>query len=474
MSSRRLSSDRQYEYSMPMDVDDEYDDNLSQTSQNSDVESDIDEFDSSTAAAALDPLLSAIDDLEGRIITALDNFKLHPGVKSSSNSNSVNSLNSNFESIHVELKETLRPVLEIAAHVGPATARNKWRQSSSVAINTIDAAIEEVYKRLNSDLILPVLLESAQSDAIPAKRAASLSFFHSLYNEYKMAGSYLDYVESGPGERGVGTRMGVMKGLGGANIGYSGSLYGTVDRNDRSNMNIGMGIPSRAILRQRSQKKSEKSIELLRYWVEASTSCTTPGSFSNVHSDGSIASRAVISASAVIRPALRHVAEKIASADDAGALKLFIPVMRMIGGVLRRLFAPFAQNQNQDKSALISEIASADALRSACIKFLEIVVLCFSTKAQTKAQALGAGAGAKKTFRQQQQQGGPSSSSTDDFALDDLPMGHHIITREALEEIGEDAFTVLRGLTTIGGQVKVDPSVARDVMLSVGLDANGT
>ena len=65
-------------------------------------------------------------------------------------------------------------------------------------------------------------------------------------------------------------------------------------------------------------------------------------------------------------------------------------------------------------------------------------------------------------------------SSSDDFALDDLPMGHHIITRQALEEIGEDAFTILRGLTIIGGQVKVDSGVVRDVMLSLGLDANGT
>lgn len=52
--------------------------------------------------------------------------------------------------------------------------------------------------------------------------------------------------------------MGV-KGIGGASIGYSGSLYGTVDRNHRS-MGMSIGIPSGAILIQGTNKKSEKSI----------------------------------------------------------------------------------------------------------------------------------------------------------------------------------------------------------------------
>ena len=303
--------------------------------------------------------------------------------------------------------------------------------------------MEEVYKRLNSDLILPVVLESAQSDAIPAKRAASLSFFHTLFNEYKTPGSYLDYFEAGPG------------GSGSTGLGYSGSLYGTVEKGAM------MQPIMRATLRQRTVQKTEKSVELLRYWVEGSSACTVPGAFSDVQSDGAIASRAVISASAVIRPALKHVADKIASADDAGALKLFIPVMRMIGGVLRRLFLPQTASimkNGANGSTNPADDKSADALRSACIKFLEIVVLCFSTKAQPKMHA-----GRK----------GRHQGSSDDFALDDLPMGHHIITRQALEEIGEDAFTILRGLTIIGGQVKVDSGVVRDVMLSLGLDANG-
>ena len=43
-------------------------------------------------------------------------------------------------------------------------------------------------------------------------------------------------------------------------------------------------------------------------------------------------------------------------------------------------------------------------------------------------------------------------------------MGHPIITREALEEIGEFAFTTLRGLNIIGGQVRIDPNLLPDMM----------
>ncbi len=450
-SSRRLSSDlpQQQQQQQPPPPIDHDDDNNSQTSQTSDS-SDVD-LDSSTTTAIVDPLLTAIDDLEGRIVSSLDNFKLHPGIKQDANNSSHHH---HTTTIHDELKEILKPVLEIAAHSGPATARAHWRAAYRASI---DVAIEEVYKRLNSDLILPVVLESAQSDLSPAKRAASLSFFHTLYNEYKTQGSYLDYTE---------TSSSIMKHqssmMAKVMAYYSGSLYGNL-----STMG-GVPPPSRMVLKHRTLQKNEKSVELLRYWVEASSSCTVPGSFSDVQSDGAIASRAVISACAVVRPALKHVAEKIASADDAGALKLFIPVMRMIGGVLRRLFTPTtsSSNMNDDISMhkdtkMMGGKYNQDALKSACIKFLETVILCFSTKAQPKMHT-----GRSKS----RNQGG---SSSDDFALDDLPMGHHIITRQALEEIGEDAFTILRGLLVIGGQVKVDSGVVRDIMLSLGLDANG-
>ena len=388
---------------MPIDDDDNY----SQSSQNSDASS----VDLEEPTTSIDPLISAIEDLEGRVVLALDNFKLHPGVKS----------NPSSENIHSELRDTLRPVLEIAAHVGPATARAQWRAAFR---QNVDVALEEVYSRLNSDLIFPELLETVQSDLIPAKRAAALGFFHNLHTEYKSAGSYLDYVENAQAGR------------------YAGSLYGLFEKNTP---------PPRPVLKQRTIQKAIKNAELLRYWVEGSTACTVPGAFTDLKADGAIASRAVISSSAVIRPALRHVAEKISSADDAGALRLFIPVMRMIGGVLKRLFASSDGNTQS-----VGEAASTDALKSACIKFLEIVVLSFSMRNDP-------GASSRRRL----------NVSSEDFALEDLPIGHPIITRHALEEIGEDAFTVLRGLTMMGGQVKVDSGLISDVMLSLGLDATG-
>jgi len=335
--------------------------------------------------------------------------------------------------------------LEIAAHIGPATARAQWRPAFR---QSVDVAIQEVYSRLNSDIIIPILLESAQSDLIPAKRAAALGFFHNLHTEYKTAGSYLDYVEISQAQ----TQAATMTGS------YTGSLYGVFDKNAHS-------PPSRQVLRMRTGQKAQKVAELLRYWVEGSTACTVPGAFTDTKADGAIASRAVISSSAVIRPALRHVAEKISSADDAGALRLFIPLMRCIRGVLKRLFTAQAQSGAGGgggggvNTMNAGDAQSFDALKSACIKFLEIVVVCFSSRAQP-------GSSAGRRARQQ-------VTSSEDFALEDLPMGHPIITRQSLEEIGEDAFTVLRGLVTIGGQVKVDSGVISDVMLSLGLDANG-
>mmetsp|Transcript_53479 Transcript_53479/g.160029 ORF Transcript_53479/g.160029 Transcript_53479/m.160029 type:complete len:1293 (-) Transcript_53479:126-4004(-) len=138
---------------------------------------------------------------------------------------------------------------------------------------------------------------------------------------------------------------------------------------------------------------------------------------------------------------MRHVAEKIGSADDAGALRLYSPVMRMMGGALKRLFA-IGQPQ-----------AGGDALRSACVKFLEIVVASFSSRVQPGAPSHAAAA--RKT-------------KADDFALEDLPTGHPVITREALEEIGEYAYTALRGLVIVGGQVKIDPSLLAGAMNQYG------
>lgn len=52
-----------------------------------------------------------------------------------------------------------------------------------------------------------------------------------------------------------------------------------------------------------------------------------------------------------------------------------------------------------------------------------------------------------------------TQQQANDFSLEDLPPGHPIITRENLEEIGEYAFSTLRGLVLLGGQAKIDPNL---------------
>ena len=47
-------------------------------------------------------------------------------------------------------------------------------------------------------------------------------------------------------------------------------------------------------------------------------------------------------------------------------------------------------------------------------------------------------------------------------------MGHQIITRESLEEISEYSFATLRGLTLLGGQVKIDGNLLSDMLLTGG------
>jgi symplekin len=116
----------------------------------------------------------------------------------------------------------------------------------------------------------------------------------------------------------------------------------------------------------------DREAEILRYWVQGSIAATLPGAFTNDASEGAVASRGIIAASASLRPSLRHIAERIQDADDRGALKLYKPVMEMVEGVMKKLF--------------LSNEATGDPLRSACIKFVEIVVLCCSSKAQLTSQ----------------------------------------------------------------------------------------
>lgn len=52
-----------------------------------------------------------------------------------------------------------------------------------------------------------------------------------------------------------------------------------------------------------------------------------------------------------------------------------------------------------------------------------------------------------------------------------MPTGHPVITREALEEVGEFAFHCLRGLTLVGGQVKIDTNLLLEL---IGVSTNSS
>lgn len=277
-----------------------------------------------------DPLLLAIDDLEGRVVTALDDIKLHPGVRSSSAPDSPD--------VHQELATLLRPVLEIAAHTGPSIARTYFR---GVGVEGIDMAVEDVYERTVSDLVLPVLLEIAQSDTSPAKRAAALEFFRNFWQEAHKAGSWLDNTtdSSNAGPYGSGT-----------------SSHGASNA-------------PRHLVKRRRDKNMAREGEILRYWVQAAIACTTPGVFTAEDADVATASRGIIAASASLRPSLKHIVQRIKDTDDRGANRLYKPVMEMVENVLKKMFLS----------------KTNEAMLAACIKFLEIVILCCSRKPQDPA-----------------------------------------------------------------------------------------
>lgn len=279
-----------------------------------------------------DPLLLAIDDLEGRVVSALDDVKMHPGVKTSTAPGAP--------SVREELTTLLRPVLEVAAHTGPSVARTYYR-----GVDGVEASVEDVYQRLVSDLVLPVMLEMAQSDTIPAKRGASLEFFRNMWKESFKAGSWLDK-----------TAPGLQQGP-----------YGSGSTSSHSQPQSAAATPAvRTQLKRRQVKRLTREGEILRYWVEASIACTLPGAFTSEESEGAVASRGIIAASASLRPSLKHIAQRIKDADDRGASRLYGPVMKMVEGVLKKLFLS----------------TPAEAVGSACIKFLEIVCLCCSSKPQ--------------------------------------------------------------------------------------------
>jgi symplekin len=279
-----------------------------------------------------DPLLLAIDDLEGRVVAALDDVKLHPGIRSPQ-----------YKSAQEEISTLLQPVLEVAAHTAPSVARTYYR---GVGAEGVEASCEDVYERVVSDLVLPVLLEMAQSDTIPAKRGASLEFFRGLWKESHKPGSWLD-----------------------PNPGSNAGPYGSGSRSHHHHQQPQQ--QPRAQYKRRQAKRLAREGEILRYWVQASIACTQSGVFTSDQAEAAIGARGVIAASASIRPSLKHIVQRIRDADDRGANRIYAPVMKMVEGVLKKLFLT-TESQSE----------GSDALRSSCIKFLEIVCLCCSVKPQ--------------------------------------------------------------------------------------------
>lgn len=310
-------------------VDDE---DYEQQNLSDDDNAQFEEDDAAVVGEREDPLLLALDDLEGRIVNDLDQLKLHPGMRTSDD----------FKSIHDELATLLRPVLEVAAHTGPSVAR------TYCAADGLDEAVENVYERLVSDLVLPVLLEVAQSDQVAAKRGAAIEFFRLFYKEAQKAGSWLD-TTAPPTTAAAGPY-----GSGGSSSSHSSSRTGAAD-----------GLP-RLVASRRAEKRLAREGECLRYWIQAAIACLTPGVFTAEDADTATASRGILAASTSLRPALRHIVQRIKTADDRGATRLYTPVMKMVEGVLNKL--------------LLSQ-QPAENMLAACIKFLEIVLLCCSQKA---------------------------------------------------------------------------------------------
>jgi symplekin len=278
-------------------------------------------------AASEDPLLLALDDLEGRLVSGLDQFRLHTGRRSGEK-----------DSIHDELGTLLQQVLEVAAHTGPSVARTYFRGSTS---DGLDEAVESAYERLVSDLVLPVLLEVAQSDTIAAKRAATLQFFRNFYKESLKAGSWADQT----------------------------TLSGAAGPYGAGGSSSAAPLP-RAVITRRAEKRLARLGEILRYWMQAAIACLTPGVFTAADAAAATASRGILAASAALRPALKHIVQRIKNADDRGASRLYSPVMKMVEGVLQQIW--FTQQQ---------EDPPAENLLAAAIKFLETVLLCCSHKA---------------------------------------------------------------------------------------------
>jgi symplekin len=323
--------------------------------------------------------MSGLPELEEQLVEQLDNYRSSP-----------------MQLADLKAMQ-LSPIVDSLAHSAAANAR---RLGSAAAGNKIQAVVrgyEEHYNTLLVNLAFTTFSELAASDPSPHRRIGALSFFQELYAELTTDNSFLP--PNPAADRAV----------------TSGTLALATYQ---------------AILRRRE-------IALLRHWTESATNCIL--GIGDIQADEGMAAKAVISANAVFRPALRCVAASIDAADDRSATEVYQPLLDLTKAVFLKLL-----NDDQAQSA------TDNSLRAACIKFTETVVLCFSKRGSTKA------------------------SSSLDFALEDIPTGHPSITQEGLEAIGEDAFGCLRGWIETGGQIKVtelDSSINQndEVMLKPAL-----
>lgn len=292
-----------------------------------------------------DPFQLALDDLEGRVVSSLDVVKVHPGHRTEFQ----------FRTAQDELAALLQPLLEVAAHTSASIART---YTSGGGPEAVEATCEEAYNRVVSDLTLPVLLEMAQSDPVPSKRVACLEFFRKLFQEFRKPGSWLDqaYMNANAGPYGAGS------------FSSSTSKQQQLQRQPA------------AQLHRRRMKRLQREGEVLRYWVQASLACMGDGVFTAEAAEAVVASRGIIAASASIRPSLKHVSQRIQDADDRGASRVFNPTMKMVEGVLNRLFLSSRSGASSSASALPVESDQREGETSACIKFVEILCFCCASK----------------------------------------------------------------------------------------------
>ncbi|EJK73374.1 hypothetical protein THAOC_05003, partial [Thalassiosira oceanica] len=333
------------------------------------------------------PLALALDDLESRAVSALNDFKSHPGRATDPKASSV----------HDELASVLRPVVEVSSHAGPSAARAL--AAGYPGLLSLDECVDEIYDRVNADLVLPVILESAQSDVVPAKRAASLALFHTLHREWARAGSYLDATTGAPslaGPYGPGVRAPAAVGPGVDPEPGAGDVHEHGARQRRR-------VEGRPVGELGPQAVSPVHGRADRERGRRGSAPSVPAR----DEDGRGRPRPTLPREGTGRRRRRR--------ERRGR-----PRRRLAPGVLRQV--------PRDRGALLLEPRAARRRR-------------------------GGQLGAARMKRE--------ANTANDFCLEDLPPGHPIITRESLEEIGEHCFSTLRGLVMLGGQAAIDESLLK-------------